>query len=201
MGLRFRDAHHATSKRGRPVTPAAIRVITDYHRLMNLHIRPAIESDAPTILRFIRELAAFEREPDAVIATESMIRDALFGKQPAAYAIIASMDDATVGYALYFFNFSTWLGRPGLCLEELYVTPGSRGAGIGRSLLTHLARVAAQRGCGRMEWMVLDWNEPAIEFYRALGAVPLNEWTVFRLTGAALEEAAALAETPVKTGR
>lgn len=168
---------------------------------MNLQIRPAIESDVPTILRFIRELAAFEREPDAVIATEAMIRDALFGKQPAAHAIIASIDGEPLGYALYFFNFSTWLGRPGLYLEELYVTPPSRGAGIGKSLLTHLARVASERGCGRMEWMVLDWNEPAIEFYRALGAEPLSEWTVFRLTGETLEKAAGLAETADKTRR
>jgi len=180
---------------------AAVRVTTDYHGSMSLKIRSATESDVPTILRFIRELAAFEREPDAVIATEAMIRDALFGKQPAAHAIIASIDDAPVGYALYFFNFSTWLGRPGLYLEELYVTPDSRGSGIGKSLLTQLARIASERGCGRMEWMVLDWNEPAIEFYRALGAVPLSEWTVFRLTGPTLERVAGLAETAGKPRR
>jgi GNAT superfamily N-acetyltransferase len=155
---------------------------------MSMQIRPAVESDVPAILQFIRELAAYEREPDAVIATESMIRDALFAGQPAAHAVIAFIDDQPVGYALYFFNFSTWLGRPGLYLEELYVTPASRGAGIGRALLGHLARLAVQGGCGRMEWMVLDWNEPAIEFYRALGAVPMSEWTVYRLTGEPLEK-------------
>jgi GNAT superfamily N-acetyltransferase len=168
---------------------------------MSMQIRPASESDVPTILRFIRELAAYEREPDAVIATESMIRDALFATQPAAFAVIASIDDEPVGYALYFFNFSTWLGRPGLYLEELYVTPGSRGKGIGRSLLAHLARIASERGCGRMEWMVLDWNETAIEFYRGLGAVPLSEWTVFRLTGETLERAAGSAESADRPSR
>jgi GNAT superfamily N-acetyltransferase len=160
---------------------------------MSLQIRPATPADVPTILRFIRELAAYEREPDAVVSTESMIRDALFGSPPAAQALLASIDEVPVGYALYFFNFSTWLGRPGLYLEELYVTPASRGSGIGRTLLTYLARLAVERGCGRMEWMVLDWNEPAIEFYRALGAVPLEEWTVFRLTGKTLEAVARMA--------
>jgi GNAT superfamily N-acetyltransferase len=160
---------------------------------MNTQIRPASPADVPTIHRFIRELAAFEREPDAVTSTEAMIQEALFGAPPAAYALMASMDEAPVGYALYFFNYSTWLGRPGLYLEELYVTPASRGSGIGRTLLTHLARLAVERGCGRMEWMVLDWNEPAIEFYRALGAAPLDEWTVFRLTGRKLDEVARMA--------
>ena len=108
------------------------------------------------------------------------------GKQPAANAVIASIDEVPVGYALYFFNFSTWLGRPGLYLEELYVTHGSRGAGIGKSLLTHLAHVASERGCGRMEWMVLDWNEPSIGFYQKLGARLMDEWTVMRVDGSAL---------------
>lgn len=155
---------------------------------MSVQIRPATAADVATIHRFIRELAAFEREPDAVMSTEAMIHAALFGSPPAAYALMASVADVPVGYALYFFNYSTWLGRPGLYLEELYVRPVSRGAGIGRALLIHLAQLAVERGCGRMEWMVLDWNAPAIEFYRKLGAAPLDEWTVFRLTGQTLDD-------------
>jgi GNAT superfamily N-acetyltransferase len=153
---------------------------------MSLDIRPATSADVATILRFIRELAEYEREPNAVVATEAMLREALFGEEPAARAVLAWEEGVALGYALYFFNFSTWLGRRGLYLEELYVTPAARGGGIGRALLAHLAQLAQQRGCGRMEWIVLDWNTPAIEFYRSLGAEPLSEWTVFRLAGATL---------------
>jgi len=153
---------------------------------MPVEIRVAAEADVPAILRFIRELAEYEREPQAVVATEEMIRDALFGAGHVAYGLIALQNEAPVGFAVYFFNFSTWLGRPGLYLEDLYVTPASRGSGVGRALLKRLAQVAVDRNCGRMEWAVLDWNEPALGFYRALGAKPQEEWTVYRLQGEAL---------------
>ncbi len=149
-------------------------------------IRPATPADVPTILRFVRELAAFEREPDAVEATEPMLADALFGAQPAAEAVIAEGASGAVGFALFFHNFSTWKGRRGLYLEDLYVTPDARGAGVGAALLRHLAGLALDRGCARFEWSVLDWNEGAIRFYRALGAVGQEEWTVQRVDGDAL---------------
>ncbi|RZL99077.1 MAG: GNAT family N-acetyltransferase [Sphingomonas sp.] len=154
-------------------------------------IRPATPADVPTILRFVRELAAFEREPDAVEATEPMLADALFGAQPAAEAVIAEGASGAVGFALFFHNFSTWKGRRGLYLEDLYVTPDARGAGVGAALLRHLAGLALDRGCARFEWSVLDWNEGAIRFYRALGAVGQEEWTVQRVDGAALHALAA----------
>ncbi len=149
-------------------------------------IRPATPADVPTILALVRELAAFEREPDAVEATEPMLAQALFGEPPAAEAVVAEEDGATVGFALFFHNFSTWTGRRGLYLEDLYVTPDARGQGAGRALLAHLARLALDRGCGRIEWSVLDWNTPAVEFYRKIGAVPMEEWTIQRVTGDAL---------------
>ncbi len=149
-------------------------------------IRPATPADVPTILRFVRELAAFEREPDAVEATEPMLADALFGAQPAAEAVIAEGASGAVGFALFFHNFSTWKGRRGLYLEDLYVTPDARGAGVGAALLRHLAGLALDRGCARFEWSVLDWNEGAVRFYRALGAVGQEEWTVQRVDGDAL---------------
>ncbi|MDT8759913.1 GNAT family N-acetyltransferase [Sphingomonas psychrotolerans] len=149
-------------------------------------IRPATPADAGLILRFIRELAEFEREPDAVEATEEMLATALFGARPAAEAVIAELDGAPVGFALFFQNFSTWTGRPGLYLEDLYVTPAARGSGTGTALLRHLAGIALDRGCGRFEWAVLDWNEPAIQFYRAMGAVGMDEWRVQRVAGDAL---------------
>ena len=133
------------------------------------------------ILQLIRDLAEYERAPNDVIATEDGLRDVLFGKEPAAHVVIAREGDEPVGFAVYFFNFSTWLGRPGLYLEDLFIQPQKRGNGYGRALLIHLARIAHERGCGRMEWAVLDWNEPAIQFYKKLGAVPMDEWTVFRL--------------------
>ena len=149
-------------------------------------IRPATPADIATMLRFVRELAAFEREPDAVAATEAMLADALFGAAPAAEALIAEDDTGPLGFALFFHNFSTWTGRRGLYLEDLYVTPDARGKGVGTALLRHLAGIAVERGCARFEWSVLDWNADAIAFYRQMGATGLDEWTVQRVSGEAL---------------
>lgn len=146
-------------------------------------IRPATRDDVLTILRFVRELAAYEREPDAVEASEESLALALFGEHPAAEAVIAEAGGAPIGFALFFHNFSTWTGRRGLYLEDLYVTPEARGSGAGKALLAHLAGIAIDRGCARFEWSVLDWNAPAIGFYRALGAAAMEEWTVQRLSG------------------
>ena len=145
-------------------------------------IRPATEADIPVILGLIRDLATYERAPDAVVATEVGLREVLFGAKPSAEVLLALENAEPVGFAVFFHNFSTWLGRPGLYLEDLFVRPEKRGKGYGRALLERLARIAQERGCGRMEWAVLDWNDPAIQFYRKLGAQPMDEWTVFRLT-------------------
>ena len=153
-------------------------------------IRPAAADDVPTILRFVRELALFEREPDAVEATEATLREALFGTRPAAEAVIAEQDEA-VGFALFFHNFSTWTGKRGLYLEDLYVTPAARGQGVGKALLRHLAAIAVARDCARFEWSVLDWNADAIVFYRAMGATGQDEWTIQRVAGDALVRLAA----------
>ena len=153
-------------------------------------IRAATPADCATILGFVRDLAAFEREPNAVVATEALLADALFGVTPAAEALIADVAGKPVGFALFFANFSTWTGRRGLYLEDLYVTPAARGAGVGRALLQHLARLAVERGCARLEWSVLDWNVDAIAFYRAVGAVGMDEWTVQRLAGEPLRRLA-----------
>ena len=147
-----------------------------------LEIRPATRTDVPVILQLIRDLATYERAPNEVTATEEHLMDVLFGKNPAAEVRLAFESETPVGFAVFFHNFSTWLGRPGIYLEDLFVKPEHRGKGYGRALLVDLARIAHDRGCGRMEWAVLDWNEPAIEFYRKLGANPMEEWTVFRLT-------------------
>ena len=147
-----------------------------------IKIKSATREDVPVILQLIRDLATYERAPDEVTATEERLTDVLFGKHPAAEVVIALEDSTPVGFAVFFHNFSTWLGRRGLYLEDLFVKPEVRGKGYGRALLVHLAKIARDRDCGRMEWAVLDWNEPAIKFYRALGASPLDEWTVFRLT-------------------
>lgn len=155
-------------------------------------IRAANPSDIPTILSLIRELAEYERAPDDAIATEEGLREVLFGAEPSARVVLIIEDEEPVGFAVFFFNFSTWLGKPGLYLEDLFVRPEHRGKGYGRALLVHLARVAHERGCGRMEWSVLDWNDPAIQFYRKLGAKPMDEWTVFRLDRDGIER---LAET------
>lgn len=149
-------------------------------------IRPAARADVPVILRFVRELAVFEREPDAVHATEAMLAEALFGERPAAEAVLAEQAGEPIGFALFFHNFSTWAGRRGLYLEDLYVTPAARGQGAGAALLRHLAGIAVARDCARFEWSVLDWNAEAIAFYRAMGAVGQEEWTVQRVDGDAL---------------
>ena len=154
----------------------------------NLRIESATSQDVPLILSFIKELADYERLSHAVTATEELLREALFGARPAAEVIIGYLNDVPVGFALFFQNFSTFVGRPGIYLEDLYVRPEVRGQGVGRALLAHLARLAVARRCGRLEWAVLDWNEPAIKFYRKLGAVAMDEWTIFRLTGEALEK-------------
>jgi GNAT superfamily N-acetyltransferase len=145
-------------------------------------IRPATVADVSTILELIRALATYERAPSEVTATESGLREVLFSKKAAAEVLLAFEKDRAVGFAVFFHNFSTWLGRPGLYLEDLFVRPEDRGKGYGRALLVYLAKIARERDCGRMEWAVLDWNEPAINFYRKLGAKPMDEWTVFRLT-------------------
>jgi GNAT superfamily N-acetyltransferase len=148
-------------------------------------IRPAGQNDVPTILRFVRELAAFEREPDAVEATEATLAHALFVER-AAEAVIAERDGEPVGFALFFHNFSTWTGKKGLYLEDLYVTPEARGTGVGTHLLKHLAAIAVERDCARFEWAVLDWNQPAIDFYTSQGAEMMAEWRIERVTGKAL---------------
>jgi GNAT superfamily N-acetyltransferase len=160
-------------------------------QVATLRIRPAQERDVPLILAFIRELAEYEKLRHEAVVTEAQLRETLFGPRPYAEVVLAEVEGEALGFALYFHNYSTVLGRPGLYLEDLYVRPEARGMGIGRRLLVHLARVARERGCGRMEWSVLDWNEPAIGFYRALDARPMDEWTVFRLTGEALAALAA----------
>ena len=155
-------------------------------------IRPARPDDVPAILALIRELATYEREPDAVVATEADLASALFGEHPALFGLIAedaNAEDgnaAVAGFALWFLNFSTWVGRHGIYLEDLYVRPEFRGHGHGRELLIELARIADERGYGRLEWSVLDWNESAHSFYSSLGAVPMDEWTTWRVSGAAL---------------
>jgi GNAT superfamily N-acetyltransferase len=150
--------------------------------MTGFEIRTTTEADVPVILQLIRDLAAYERAPDAVVATEAGLRDVLFGAKPSAEVLLALENGEPVGFAVYFYNFSTWLGRAGLYLEDLFVRPEKRGNGYGRALLIRLAQIASERGCGRMEWAVLDWNEPAIQFYRKIGATPMHEWTVFRLT-------------------
>jgi GNAT superfamily N-acetyltransferase len=145
-------------------------------------VREARSSDIEQIHRLIVDLATYERAPDEVTATKEQLTDVLFGERPAAEVILAFEGQSPVGFAVFFYNFSTWLGRPGLYLEDLFVKPDKRGKGYGRALLVELAKIARDRECGRLEWAVLDWNEPAIKFYRALGAKPMHEWTVFRLT-------------------
>jgi GNAT superfamily N-acetyltransferase len=159
----------------------------------DLRIEPATIRDVPLILQFIQELAEYEQLAHACVATEADLRTQLFGPNPVAYTVIAYAGDEPAGFALYFFNFSTFLARPGLYLEDLYVKPALRKRGFGRALLAHLARVASERGCGRMEWSVLNWNEPAIRVYRGIGAQPLEDWTVMRLTGPAISALAAAA--------
>jgi GNAT superfamily N-acetyltransferase len=167
--------------------------------ITNFQIRTAHVEDVPIILQLIRDLATYERAPHEVTATEEQLVDVLFGQRPAAEVLLAFEGRSPVGFALFFHNFSTWLGRPGLYLEDLFVKPEKRGKGYGRALLVELAKIARDRGCGRMEWAVLDWNEPAIKFYRALGAKPMDEWTVFRLTRDGIEKLANAADTAATT--
>lgn len=165
---------------------------SSYVGAMTLVLRFARPDDAATIHRFVVELATYEREPDAVVATVEDFRAQLAQSPPPFQALIAEFDGTPAGFALFFSNYSTWRGRPGLYLEDLYVTPALRGKGIGEALLARCAAIAVERGCARFEWAVLDWNRPAIGFYEKLGAKPLSEWTVYRLADDALS---ALART------
>ena len=166
--------------------------ITPYNRIsMTTTIRTAIPADVPQILAFIRALAEFEREPEAVEATEEgLLRDG-FGSQPFYHCLIAEHDGRPAGFALYFFNYSTWVGRPGIYLEDLFVNPELRGLGIGKALLQRVAAIAGEKGCKRLQWAVLDWNAPAIDFYRSVGGEFLDEWRSVRLSGEALDRLAA----------
>jgi GNAT superfamily N-acetyltransferase len=155
-----------------------------------MNIRNATEADVPLILDFIKALAEYERLADKVVATEDMIRRTLFGNPRYAEVIIAESDGEPAGFALFFHNYSTFLAAPGIYLEDLFVNPEARGKGIGKALLARLAQIAKSRNCGRLEWAVLNWNKPSIEFYERLGAKPMNEWTVYRLTGEDLDELA-----------
>lgn len=151
-------------------------------------IRSAQPDDTPAIYDLIRRLAEYERLLDQFVLTPERLHEHLFGPRPFAESLVAEEPDGIVGFALFFHNYSTFAGRPGLYLEDLFVLPEHRGRGHGKSLLREVARLAVERGCGRLEWSVLDWNEPSIQFYRSLGATPLDDWTMFRLTGEALEE-------------
>ena len=158
--------------------------------MTGVDVRPVTPADVPTLVRFIRELAEYEREPDAVKVSEQQLHDALFTATPHLFGHVVTNADGVVGMALWFLNYSTWEGTHGVYLEDLYVTPAARGSGAGRALLSALARECAERGYARLELSVLDWNEPAIGFYRRLGAVPMDQWTVQRLDGRALQELA-----------
>ena len=157
---------------------------------MSLQIREATEADVPVIAWFIRQLAEYEHLLQETTMTEETLRESLFGSHPGAEVLLGYYQDKPAGFAVFFHNFSTFLGKPGLYLEDLFVIPEMRGKGFGRALLVRLAKIAQERNCGRFEWSVLDWNEPSIEFYKKLGAVPMNEWTIFRVTGEALERLA-----------
>jgi GNAT superfamily N-acetyltransferase len=160
---------------------------------VSLEIRAATAADVPLILSFVRELAEYEKLGHLVTATEAGLGDALFGAQPGAEVLLAFTGGEAVGFAVYFHNFSTFLGARGLWLEDLFVRPAHRGRGYGKALLLHVGRIAVERGCGRFEWAVLDWNAPSIAFYKSLGAVPLDDWTVMRVTGPALDALARMA--------
>ncbi len=156
--------------------------------MTDIQIRPATIDDAPLILDLIIELAVYEKAPEEVKASVTDIEQSLFSDKATAKGLICELDGKAVGYAVYFYNYSTWLGCNGIYLEDLYVTPDSRGSGAGKALLKHLAQKAVSEGCGRFEWNVLDWNTPAIEFYESFGAKPQNEWVGYRLTGQALQD-------------
>jgi GNAT superfamily N-acetyltransferase len=153
---------------------------------INLEIKFASINDVPLILHFIKELAQYEKLLDQVVATEENLRDSLFGNKKYAEVILAHVDNIPAGFALFFHNFSTFLGKPGIYLEDLYVVPDMRGKGVAKKILSFLAKLAIDRDCGRLEWSVLDWNKPAIDFYKNIGATPMDEWTVQRVTGQAL---------------
>jgi GNAT superfamily N-acetyltransferase len=157
---------------------------------VSFQIRPAVQADIPTIAWFIRQLAEYERLSQEVVTTEERLRECLFGDRRVAEVLLGHYEGKDVAFAVFFHNFSTFLGMPGLYLEDLFVVPEMRGKGFGRAMLVHLARIAQERQCGRLEWAVLDWNEPAIQFYKKLGAGPMDEWTTFRLTGDALQRLA-----------
>ena len=156
--------------------------------MSNITIRPANIDDCDTILQFVIDLAVYEKARNEVLADQSHIRATLFSEEPKAFSLICEIDGQAVGFAVYFYNYSTWLGKHGVYLEDLYVAPEQRGSGAGKALLKELARIAVNNNCGRLEWSVLDWNEPAIKFYEAMGAKPQDGWTVYRLTGDSLLE-------------
>jgi GNAT superfamily N-acetyltransferase len=160
---------------------------------MILRIEPATEQDLPAVLDLVRQLARYEKLEHAMVASQDDFRQALFGAERAAHALMAFADDAPVGFALYFHNFSTFVGKRGIYLEDIFVEPDYRGRGIGSALLRRLASIAKEQNCGRLEWSVLNWNQPSIDFYRRLGAVALDAWQIFRLHGEALERLAAAA--------
>src|SRR5258707_13201062 len=155
-----------------------------------MQIRKATEQDVPIILELIRGLAEYERLAGQVTATEQQIRETLFGARPAAEVLLLAMENEAVGFAVFFTSYSTFLAKPGIYLEDLFVKPHARGRGAGKALLTRLAQLAVERGCGPVEWPVVDWNEPSIRFYESLGAIAMNEWTVYRLTGESLQKLA-----------
>lgn len=156
--------------------------------MANLEIRKATSADAALILKFVTDLAIYEKAEHEVLATEVDIRNSLFCESSTAQALVCEREGEPIGFAVYFFNYSTWLGKNGLFLEDLYVSPTSRGTGAGKALLKHLAQFAIANDCGRFEWNVLDWNEPAIKFYQSIGARPQSEWVGYRLAGVALKD-------------
>ena len=162
-----------------------------FTKIKNFTIRPATKDDAPLILSLIKGLAEYEKLTHEVVATEELLRETLFGDRPVAEVILGHFDGEPVGFALFFHNYSTFLGRPGIYLEDLFVKPEMRRKGFGRIILSYVAHQAKERRCGRLEWSVLDWNEPALKFYKSIGAVPMDEWTTQRVTGNALDLLAA----------
>jgi GNAT superfamily N-acetyltransferase len=166
--------------------------------IVDVRILPAEQKDIPLVLAFIRKLAEYERLLEKVVADEDTLRNSLFGSRPAAEVVLAYIENEPVGFAVYFQTFSTFIGRPGIYLEDLFIEPAYRGRGIGNAVLMYLADLTRQRECVRLSWAVLDWNEPAIQFYRRLGAVPLDDWTVFELSGAALDRLASSSRVPVQ---